>query len=1473
MSKYLLKVSGSNQIVNVVDWDGIGSLIAPSGYEFEPFVTESVDFINYFEEYTEETIEKLYGELEGKFTGELTGSITINGKTFQQIINETPFGEMRITDDFNINSVSSSNSFFVSGSTISLPKYNNTSETYELFFDNIIRNDVKNYKITFNKTSNPNEKISYIISDTEIINDDGFEYIKLSINSENGYNVVATQSILNPSTPNNFFYRDEHSSQENYYVDFSLPTDLQVGNFYGDFRGEIGGEKLENVLGITPTADVSVFKFDETYWNSIDTFRGIAGPIPSEGYFMFDEDSSINGEYGQSQWRNSSPTKIRINIRPFDSSFETNKKFRDKLFDVIKNNYAGSKLSLYQKKPSSIGASAYKHFEIESAYYIEKRIIDGKTYYYEMLWGSKDFTETDDPLGFFTNYIPNLNFKGEKLFADTDRNGFFELTVKQIGPPNSYIYTEAPIQDDEFNVTLNVLVKRKEITVFTESKDYVVPEWAKKLTIYAVGGGGGGGAGSNGYGHNLGVGICLDKYWDYDTESYIQEELVLNNDGISPKYFNSPSFQEKIGHDVVIGGAGGAGGSVVIAEYEVGGFNSKYDRESLENRFTKLTELIVEVDNTISQILTFREEIKNKIANNQYVSDLDNINIMSGYVGEEAQKIKREEYVRELNKIQTELDESYGIPPNTILNVLVGSPGIGGKGRKRIDDYNINQDLFVTDESSNLISIVNANTKAKTLAFQREHLTLSQKHVGITAALDIIPEDIQTSPLSRMLSIAGSIIAGALLTKSNNIDSDKTIFSNINEATKIDVNRVNDTVQWVGADYIFNEKLDFATNYAQYLELQQFNRWFSDLTYTTFNQPNNIKALIENTDAFLLSNNPIKVTFFGMNGLTNVVFNLKYNQKDIFKYLDVFHDYMFWTTNNYRLPFKGVGNFRDLAYRPWNLSTDYNILNLVDSGKFSGIELVSTKLPVTGIINLVGSLVGLYVPIAGTLANIASHIYEMITEDDYVISVPIPIVFDSKGSIINFDDNWYNSYGKKLVPDGFEPYEPKYKIQYFYHPHRTNKDLFYNQNHFHSPDSETHHGKHGGNSEIYMGGLCIVKASGGIGGTGGYSYRAILNPEKRSYGENFGAYNNFIVPGGYGPTSFPFAKNAKSVKVSPGGAGAYGTAAPSLLSSTLSETLKNRTFKLNDSTIKLNCAPSTPIVNDNYFVGNANYSLYGKTSINIKSTTSPTFSPYVTANEGSNNGVYHIDGNLLFPFKSGLVNRRLIDFITKNTSEELIPTPPGGGGGIGITWQLLDRRTITNLNFLKAVADNMNSNGMLKLVIGPGLGKTDSFKIQSELLSNNIYLGLGGKIIHDNSNKPMYLLDEIDPNSGNRIQIEIKNGGNGAAGQYYDTDGNSIPIRKQIENKPFFERIGMDPLINYELAEDVSDRWGVGGGGGAAYYITDWNNRPSVDEYLDPSQTQSGFPEVKEGEHFYNPIQDGADGGPGIIVIIADSEV
>jgi hypothetical protein len=89
MSKYLLKISGSNQIVNTIDWDGITTLTPPPGYTIEEYISGSGDTINYFAEVSESSRKIIGGELYGSFEGELTGSILLNVKTFDELFNES----------------------------------------------------------------------------------------------------------------------------------------------------------------------------------------------------------------------------------------------------------------------------------------------------------------------------------------------------------------------------------------------------------------------------------------------------------------------------------------------------------------------------------------------------------------------------------------------------------------------------------------------------------------------------------------------------------------------------------------------------------------------------------------------------------------------------------------------------------------------------------------------------------------------------------------------------------------------------------------------------------------------------------------------------------------------------------------------------------------------------------------------------------------------------------------------------------------------------------------------------------------------------------------------------------------------------------------------------------------------------------------------------------------------------------------
>ena len=87
MSLYLLKISGSNEVENIFEWNGSGSLTAPSGYVFELYTSASVT------SYSSSTALELFGgSFAGLFTGELSGSILLNGKTFDEVINETKYG-------------------------------------------------------------------------------------------------------------------------------------------------------------------------------------------------------------------------------------------------------------------------------------------------------------------------------------------------------------------------------------------------------------------------------------------------------------------------------------------------------------------------------------------------------------------------------------------------------------------------------------------------------------------------------------------------------------------------------------------------------------------------------------------------------------------------------------------------------------------------------------------------------------------------------------------------------------------------------------------------------------------------------------------------------------------------------------------------------------------------------------------------------------------------------------------------------------------------------------------------------------------------------------------------------------------------------------------------------------------------------------------------------------------------------------
>ncbi len=1303
---------------------------------------------------------------------------------------------------------------------------------------------------------------------------------------------------------------------------------IEAETVYGDFRGEINSEKLENVLGIAPKTSIySSFKFEENTWNSDQVFYGIPGIIPTDGYFIFNQDSSINGEYGESQWRNATPTKIRINTRTSEVSLESDINFKNKLFDIIKNSYVGSKITFFQQITNELGVQAYKEFQIDDIFYMEKRIIDGNPYYYQIMLGQKDLIETDDSLGYFTNYVPNLNIKGERVFTDTDRSGFFELTVKQIDPPNSFVYTEAPIQDQDFKVVLDVNVIRKEITVFTESKQYIVPNWAKKLTVYSIGAGGGGGAGSNGFGHHPGMGLVVDGYVDQSSGEIIKDNINTNDNG-EQIFFVNEAFQEKIGHDVVIGGGGGAGGSVVIAEYLI---KPAYVEavDSLEAEIERLSIRLEVLNGIIPAPVFFDFDI-----------DLTNLGFPPNKkrTAEEL-KILRDErdlIIKRLAELERELAETQGIPANTILDIYVGAPGKGGKGRRIIEDHPIEWDFYEKTTGFDPIlgfEIFSLNSKVsndnfwKTLAFQREYPRIWQKNAATAALLKIQPTwntllgDYLTTYTTNLL--AGTIITylsseliDSMFNKPTSLRENDSLYTrdpNTGDAYFKPIDR-NTLLSSTEADKYFEEWVNVAKKHAWFdadkltmddvranpsfliskmSQSQEFEMSLPSLMDAWNSVAKAKREAIANgakwyadaygpgLGAFGYAYEGSVVYYFDQFELTDVV-GVMYGENgpgELYHFL--FPDYTYVAMDGVnvvqklgsRLKYRVLSTRYRYADKPFRITDVNDIQNRVTDKPKRQItinaknpsqpnELSSFKYSVASTINSAIGMAGMFVPYISsfnTLLNIVDIILGNAAEDASTY-VMIGKEFNRTGLKLSSQSDWIDKY----IPTGFTTPD-NLEFKFIYSLDRKNDFNFYNYNHYHSPDWAEFHGKNGGSSEIYLNGNCILRAPGGIGGTGGYAYRAILNPVHRANGQNNLAYRNFLVPGGAGPTQYPFAKLCFSSTVSNGGPGAYGMAAPSLLNSDVKEPTKHGAVApdiiFNSDSYKINVAPSTPIFGNNvdHFSGPMiKNGFYGKTSALVGNSS---YREDLENNlDRNSNNVYQIDGFVFEPTQPGIgrkfvgaTHRANID-INKTFTSVNIPTPPGGGGGFGVTWQLLDRR--------ESKIPIMSKNMLF------GTEYTQYIN-QSQELCKYVFLGLGGKCLHTPNSFTSYLLRDTD-DTGKLFEIPIYNGGNGGFGEYYTTNGERILAKVQTENVRDLDRSG-DPLINYILPQNVSDRFGVGGGGGAAHYVTDWNVRPR------PSTINTNFVPLfgtfNVGEEFHNPVQDGADGAPGIIVIIAESQI
>jgi len=175
MAKYFLKLSGSNNIENIIEWDGVSTYTPPPGYVIELVTTTAS--INYAPSASKYEEPIFGGKLFGEFSGELTGSIIINGQTLDDIVNETPYGTLTLYSSSIRNTSVQSGSFKINDSgSIFLPLLNNKSDNqkypyysnYSSSFAKIINNQIKDYVVTFKNKENPFAIIEFLVNNTEV---------------------------------------------------------------------------------------------------------------------------------------------------------------------------------------------------------------------------------------------------------------------------------------------------------------------------------------------------------------------------------------------------------------------------------------------------------------------------------------------------------------------------------------------------------------------------------------------------------------------------------------------------------------------------------------------------------------------------------------------------------------------------------------------------------------------------------------------------------------------------------------------------------------------------------------------------------------------------------------------------------------------------------------------------------------------------------------------------------------------------------------------------------------------------------------------------------------------------------------------------------------------------------------------------------------------------------------------------------
>ena len=326
MAKYFLKLSGSNNITNVIEWDGISPYTTPPGYVIElATTTASINYVPSASNYEEPIFG---GKLFGEFSGILTGSILINGQTIDELIHQTAYGTVTLYSSSMKDIDVKSGSFKISGSNLYMPFQPNTDFVFGNFFNysssfaKIINNDIENYFLTLKNVKNKNIFSKMLISNTELTSSISgsvsSSFYKLKINENNNTNNLEI-----------FNYLDYHYTD--WYVDINLSKNIT--------------DEL---------VDKST-KYGKLMYNSHSNDTD-----PGSGYF------SINSS---TVW--SEATELYVSLDNYEKNIEISSSksalYQSTLNNIFYDKIVGSKIKL---ESDVIGDNTYKIFQITDMSYI-----------------------------------------------------------------------------------------------------------------------------------------------------------------------------------------------------------------------------------------------------------------------------------------------------------------------------------------------------------------------------------------------------------------------------------------------------------------------------------------------------------------------------------------------------------------------------------------------------------------------------------------------------------------------------------------------------------------------------------------------------------------------------------------------------------------------------------------------------------------------------------------------------------------------------------------------------------------------------------------------------------------------------------------------------------------------------------------------------------------------------------------------